>query len=553
MSFKGQEFVIEEVQPGSTSKYTECERLLGMSSTSFATTIAGYDEASDEVIGACGLSATEDLLTLTTSISNEESERKPNFLVKLVDKAVEVAAERFPDHIVLALPSSTATCSDYENLGFLHIDDDKKLFLWPADYMSLESFCCNEKSSGDFEHSDGVQALLGRIKDQKFVPLTYLRRRLDIEKIGRSIVHTYVEVAKEIEKLQNGKVCPEGLQRALKNEAFILDFAWERLNTGHYSEVDDCWRTLFACASLLKAVRLEQAGQLMSSMSAVDFGLLMGGCSLDLPLQRYAQHLLECLPPAPSISNKASDIVFSVPRSLPNSIAIESYDNLTKWEFADRFLNKKKPVIVRGLNKHWPALKKWSFEYLHSILCYRVVPVELGSSYTENEWSQKLMTGSEFFNSVGNTENGPLYLAQHRLFEQIPQLCEDFSLPHYCDHCEEKNVDRNSWIGPGGTLSPLHTDPRDNLFCQIKGRKFLRLVAPEDSENVYAFQDGIITNTSQVDVLNPDLEKFPNFGNARCWDGVVGPGDVLFIPKGWWHLVSSLSNSISISFWFDFQ
>ncbi|VDL83910.1 unnamed protein product [Nippostrongylus brasiliensis] len=326
MSFKGQEFVIEEVQPGSTSKYTECERLLGM-------------------------------------VSNIGSERKPNFLVKLVDKAVDVAAERFPDHIVLALPSSTATCSDYENLGFLQVDDDKKLFLWPADYMSLESFCCNEKSSGDFEHNDGVRALLGRIK-----------------------------------------VCPEGLQRALKNEAFILDFAWERLNTGHYSEVDDCWRTLFACASLLKAVRLEQAGQLMSSMSAVDFGLLMGGCSLDLPLQRYAQHLLECLPPAPSISNKASDIVFSVPRSLPNSIAIESYDNLTKWEFADRFLNKKKPVIVRGLNKHWPALKKWSFEYLHSILCYRVVPVELGSSYTENEWSQKLMTGSEFFNSVGNTE-----------------------------------------------------------------------------------------------------------------------------------------------------
>ncbi|PIO76875.1 hypothetical protein TELCIR_01067 [Teladorsagia circumcincta] len=114
-----------------------------------------------------------------------------------------------------------------------------------------------------------------------------------------------------------------------------------------------------------------------------------------------------------------------------------------------------------------------------------------------------------------------------------------------------KNVDKNGWIGPGSTVSPLHTDPRENIFCQILGRKFFRLVAPSDSENVYAFKDGIITNTSQVDVLNPDLKKYPDFAKARCWDGVVEAGDVLFIPQGWWHLVAALSNSISISFWFD--
>ncbi|VDP19018.1 unnamed protein product [Heligmosomoides polygyrus] len=85
---------------------------------------------------------------------------------------------------------------------------------------------------------------------------------------------------------------------------------------------------------------------------------------------------------------------------------------------------------------------------------------------------------------------GPLYLAQHRLFEQVPQLCDNFSLPLYCDHCE-------------------------------------------------------------VDALNPDLVKYPQFAQVRCWDGVVEGGDVLFIPKGWWHLVASLSSSISISFWFD--
>ncbi|KHJ80660.1 JmjC domain protein [Oesophagostomum dentatum] len=193
----------------------------------------------------------------------------------------------------------------------------------------------------------------------------------------------------------------------------------------------------------------------------------------------------------------------------------------------------------------------WSFSYLNQVLSHRIVPVEQGSRYTDANWAQKLMTGSEFFNScfLPIDEKGPLYLAQHRLFNQVLKLCDDIALPHYCDHYEVK-VDKNCWIGPGGTISPLHTDPRDNVFSQIVGRKFFRLVSPEESDKVYAMKDGLLTNTSQVDVLNPDFEKFPEFANAKCWDGVVEPGDVLFIPKKWWHLVASLTNSIAIAFWF---
>ena len=49
---------------------------------------------------------------------------------------------------------------------------------------------------------------------------------------------------------------------------------------------------------------------------------------------------------------------------------------------------------------------------------------------------------------------------------------------------------------------------------------------------------------------NPDFEQFPGFEGVQCYDIVVGPGDVVYIPKGWWHYISSLSASISVSFWF---
>jgi len=48
------------------------------------------------------------------------------------------------------------------------------------------------------------------------------------------------------------------------------------------------------------------------------------------------------------------------------------------------------------------------------------VPVEIGSSYADAEWSQKLITLEEFINTRIIQENEkPTYLAQHQLFNQV--------------------------------------------------------------------------------------------------------------------------------------
>lgn len=54
-------------------------------------------------------------------------------------------------------------------------------------------------------------------------------------------------------------------------------------------------------------------------------------------------------------------------------------------------------------------MHKWlcllfSLDYLKQIAGPRTVPIELGSRYTDKEWTQKLMTLSEFIiNHVSNT------------------------------------------------------------------------------------------------------------------------------------------------------
>jgi len=85
--------------------------------------------------------------------------------------------------------------------------------------------------------------------------------------------------------------------------------------------------------------------------------------------------------------------------------------------------------------------------------------------------------------------------------------------------------------------------------------KFVRLFSPDDSALLYPItgSGGDATtaqgNVSAVDVETPDLDAHPRFAGARAWDAILGPGDVLVIPRGWWHYVRSMTVSASINFW----
>jgi ribosomal protein L16 Arg81 hydroxylase len=100
------------------------------------------------------------------------------------------------------------------------------------------------------------------------------------------------------------------------------------------------------------------------------------------------------------------------------------------------------------------------------------------------------------------------------------------------------------WFGPAGTITPLHHDTSNILMAQVKGRKRYRLIPPEQWQYVYN-NFGVF---SDVDCEAPDLGRHPEFRNATVSDIVVEPGEVLFMPVGWWHHVRALDVSMTVSF-----
>ena len=102
------------------------------------------------------------------------------------------------------------------------------------------------------------------------------------------------------------------------------------------------------------------------------------------------------------------------------------------------------------------------------------------------------------------------------------------------------------WIGPAGTFTPLHHDLTNNLLVQVTGRKRVVMVDALNLPHLYNDQHVF----SEVeDLTNPalDLERYAHMQGLKAHEVVLKPGQMLYIPLGWWHQVSALDFSVSIT------
>ncbi|XP_033103937.1 lysine-specific demethylase 8-like [Anneissia japonica] len=345
----------------------------------------------------------------------------------------------------------------------------------------------------------------------------------------------------------------------------LVDIIWERLNTGHWSQVTITWRQLYTLVSLIKAGAMLAHGQgkPQDALTVCDLGLVMGAPIMDNILNRLASYihtnLLKDKPKPQDSKNyeefktkkqKMHNIIIKHPIQLVDCLSLESFKRL--------YMDSNQPVIFNGAMDHWPAMSnnKWSLDYLRKVAGERLVPIEVGSRYTDDSWSQTLITISQFIDgyicakSPGETG----YLAQHQLFDQIPELRSDICIPDYCclsEGTEDEEPVINAWFGPEGTVSPLHYDPKHNFLAQVVGEKYVRLYDPQYTDALYPHTGCILENTSQVDVEAVDQESYPLFSSAPYTECVLKSGQMLYIPPKYWHYIRSLATSFSVSFWWS--
>lgn len=387
------------------------------------------------------------------------------------------------------------------------------------------------------------------------VPVTLANYNFDDEEPVMYILKECVDFV----NLPNTAGYERALQAHLENAKVICDLCWEMLNIGDWKKVQLCWRQMYSFGSLLKALcELGLEKPTKDVLHSCDMGLIMGAPIMDNILAKLASKVHKELPEliSPALLEKidckeAHSMTLKFPLSRIECPSLE--------HFMKTYLLEEKPVIITKGMDYWPALstRPWSIKHLVSIAGGRIVPVELGSKYTDEDWSQKLMTLASFVRTYILKEEGPDvglgYMAQHQLFHQIPELQDDICTPTYCCLSEKEGdePDINIWFGPEGTVSPLHHDPKNNLLAQVFGEKYIRLYEKSQTRCLYPYEERLLENTSQVDVENPNRVKFPLFKAAEYTECVLRPGEILFIPPKCWHFVRSLSPSLSVSFWWE--
>jgi hypothetical protein len=105
------------------------------------------------------------------------------------------------------------------------------------------------------------------------------------------------------------------------------------------------------------------------------------------------------------------------------------------------------------------------------------------------------------------------------------------------------------WLGPAGTVTPLHCDYDDNLFAQVWGTKRIFLAPPHHDAFLYPKEANAILSGSPFDPEAPDYDRFPLARQASLVECIVAPGDMLYVPAGWYHQVRALTFSLSSNRW----
>jgi lysine-specific demethylase 8 len=220
-------------------------------------------------------------------------------------------------------------------------------------------------------------------------------------------------------------------------------------------------------------------------------------------------------------------------------------------EFHRRWVASRRPAVFAGLVGDWPAVRRWSLDFLES--AYPVAAVttaQVAADVVVMDPKRGLLHEAEQLRAfIAALHAGARDRYVMSPLSELPAgLAADAPPPAYLRGMTLQNA--KLWIAPPGIVSSLHRDLADNLHAQVSGRKRFTLVAPQQSASVYpnSFFDGV-PNGCRVDVEHRDYERFPRLRAVELFVADLGPGDVIYIPRGWWHHVRTLELSISVNFW----
>lgn len=251
---------------------------------------------------------------------------------------------------------------------------------------------------------------------------------------------------------------------------------------------------------------------------------------------------------------------------------IAEWRDVTPEIFRDEIFPQQQPAIMRGLVKHWPAVKEGvkspqAFsDYVKRFDRGQPVNVMTADAGLEgrffykddmrsfNFWRRAETFGTaiaQLLAQLGEKNPPATYVESALIADCLPDFPRENSLS-----LVNPSAIARIWIG-NRLRTQTHYDLYDNVACVVAGHRRFTLFAPDQIENLYIgpFEYTLSgTPVSMASLEEPDFERFPRFEKAMeaALVAELKPGDAIFVPYFWWHHVQSLERfNVLVSYWWN--
>lgn len=237
--------------------------------------------------------------------------------------------------------------------------------------------------------------------------------------------------------------------------------------------------------------------------------------------------------------------------------SVDRRDALPLLDFEREYLAPKRPVVIRGAIDRWRALETWTPEFFAERYRGRSVKCRNDpSAWTMDGYIAAL---------ASSTPQSPLaYLRNLNIQTDYPELVCDIEprLAYAAQDWLSSRLMPKDWLRPNhlnqlfisgrGARITLHYDDwmTHNTVSNVYGEKRFVLFEAGEAERLYRRGDAASGGDyilSNVDPWKPDYERYPLFHEAVAQTVVIGKGETLFVPAGWWHSTFTETTCISVS------
>ncbi|KAM8921752.1 bifunctional peptidase and (3S)-lysyl hydroxylase JMJD7 [Pelodytes ibericus] len=246
-----------------------------------------------------------------------------------------------------------------------------------------------------------------------------------------------------------------------------------------------------------------------------------------------------------------------------------------------------RPCIIRNAFSHWPALYKWTTDYLRTSVGSKMVSVAVTpNGYADAVYSDRFVMPEERAMRLADvldivekreTVPGVFYVQKQcsNLTQEFPELLQDVEshIPWMSEALGKLPDAVNFWLGEAAAVTSLHKDHYENLYCVISGEKHFILHPPSDRPFIpyelyqpakyHVHDDGSFQVVDEegaekvpwipLDPLDPDFGLYPEYANTRPLHCTVKAGEMLYLPSLWFHHVRQSHGCIAVNYWYDME